>query len=200
MDKPLTQRVHQRLKRVFKKAPKAKSNAREHQNSQFFDTTRPLGQPLMSAVARRLFGPSRTKSVEQHLTVDDNRRLISPVTFITQTEPVRQAMKKPKTKAQVRNEIDQHVRDYLNRGGEVSQHPQGASNRELGIHPFKSPPAEKPTEARTPVADEIAAIESRRKAKTKDKPLRPKQPRKILITDDFGQPLRWVWEDEIEKP
>ncbi len=108
-------------------------------------------------------------------------------------------MKKPKTKAQVREEIEQQIKDYLQQGGQVSQHAQGVSSREAGMHPFKSQPSQRPAETRTPVDDAIAALESRRRAKPPEKHKSRKKPRKILITDDFGQPLRWVWEDEVQK-
>jgi len=105
-------------------------------------------------------------------------------------------MKKPKTKAQVRAEIESQIADYIRGGGQVSKHLQGESSRSLAMHPFKAQTLDKPSESRTPVQDAIAAIESRRKPQPKLKTVsRQKRPRKILIKDDFGQPLRWVWEE-----
>ncbi len=101
-------------------------------------------------------------------------------------------MKKPKTKAQVRAEIEAQMADYLERGGEVNQFAQGESSISPTMHPFKVQSMDKPSESRTPVQDAIAAIEGRRKPQAKPK---PKTPKKILIKDDFGQPLRWVWEE-----
>lgn len=101
-------------------------------------------------------------------------------------------MKKPKTKAQVRAEIEAQMADYLERGGEVNRFAQGESSISPTMHPFKVQTLDKPSESRTPVQDAIAAIENRRKPQAKPK---PKTPKKILIKDDFGQPLRWVWEE-----
>lgn len=105
-------------------------------------------------------------------------------------------MQKPKTKAQVRAEIEQQVASYLSEGGHVSQHPRGESGRLGALHPFKTSHSERPTEGRTPVNDAIAAIESRKRPSEKPTRAQQKKPKKILLKDDFGQPLRWVWQDE----
>ncbi|WP_345421013.1 hypothetical protein [Halioxenophilus aromaticivorans] len=104
-------------------------------------------------------------------------------------------MKKPKTKAQVRAEIEAQMTDYLQRGGEVAQFARGESSLSPSLHPFKVQSSDKPTESRTSVQDAVAAIESRRKTHPKSKAPMSKRPKKVLIKDDFGQPLRWVWEE-----
>ncbi|WP_317931168.1 hypothetical protein [Halioxenophilus sp. WMMB6] len=104
-------------------------------------------------------------------------------------------MKRPKTKAEVRAEINQQVSEFLQSGGQVSEHQQGESSRAFALHPFKAQSVDKPSETRTPVPDAIAAIESRRKPAAKEKAPPRRKPRKVLIKDDFGQPLRWVWEE-----
>ncbi|GAB2190573.1 hypothetical protein [Sessilibacter sp. MAH2] len=101
---------------------------------------------------------------------------------------------KPKTKSEIRAEIEQQISQYISAGGEVKEHAQGESGQFFGVNPFKSMSSSKPPEARTMVNDEIAAIESRKK------PIKPptkkiRRAKKILIKDDFGQPLRWVWEE-----
>ncbi|GAA6169934.1 hypothetical protein [Sessilibacter corallicola] len=104
-------------------------------------------------------------------------------------------MKKPKTKSEVRAEIEHQVQEFLNSGGKVSQHVQGESNQLIGgANPFHSVTTSKPPESRTLVNDEIAAIEARKKPQ-KPAPTANRRPRKKLIKDDFGQPIRWVWED-----
>lgn len=105
-------------------------------------------------------------------------------------------MKPLKTKAQVRDEIEKQIEDYLLRGGAVAQIARGESGRDVTTQPpapvaFDSPKAE-----RTPVNDVVAAIESRRKPKPMPKAPRTKQPRKKVILDDFGQPLRWEWVED----
>lgn len=103
-------------------------------------------------------------------------------------------VKKLRTKAEIRAEIENQISDYLLEGGHVEDCPRGQSGREAALHPFKVQPNDKPAEPRTPVGEAIAAIESR-KHSAPAKKQRPSKPKKILIKDDFGQPLRWVWED-----
>lgn len=103
-------------------------------------------------------------------------------------------MKKAKTKAEVRAEIEQQVEAFLQTGGKVSEHAQGESNQSIGSNPFHTLTSTKPSESRTLVNDEIAAIEARKKPQ-KPAPRASKKPKRKLIKDDFGQPIRWVWED-----
>lgn len=103
-------------------------------------------------------------------------------------------MKKPKTKAEVRAEIQAQVSDFLSEGGAVHRFAQGESNISPTMHPFKVQSLDKPSDSRTPVQDTIAAIENRRKPQSKARTT-VKRPKKILLKDDFGQPLRWVWEE-----
>lgn len=91
---------------------------------------------------------------------------------------------------------------FLQEGGSVESVPRGISgknpedpmlflNRRLFIEPKGT---------RTLVPEVVAAIEARRKEKTKRKPERkhsrlPRTRRKTIY-DDFGEPLRKVWVDE----
>lgn len=108
-------------------------------------------------------------------------------------------MKPTKTKAQTRDEISRQINDFLNTGGKVERVNPGVSGRDLGQNlalPISMERSDKPN-TRTLVNEQIAAIESRR-GKNKPHPLkpRPKKPEKILIVDDFGEPVRWVWSDD----
>lgn len=104
-------------------------------------------------------------------------------------------MKKPKTKKEVRTEIEQQVQEFLQSGGKVDEHAQGETNQLMGANPFHSVTSAKPSDSRTLVNDEIAAIEARKKPqKTQTTTIR-RRPRKKLIKDDFGDPIRWVWEE-----
>ena len=110
-------------------------------------------------------------------------------------------MKKPTSKAEQRDALRQETERFLRRGGEVTEIPQGLSAREPGEPPLA--PNRKmfiePRSSRTPVPEVVAAIEARRKQRPARKPrkrARSEQPRKKVIYDDFGEPLRHVWSDE----
>ncbi|MEH6471417.1 MAG: hypothetical protein V7752_09205 [Halopseudomonas sp.] len=105
-------------------------------------------------------------------------------------------MKLRPDKAQIRNEIDQQVREFISRGGSIRQVEQGESGLGHGASLNPGGFVERPRDSRTPVSDVVASIETRRKAKSAAKPQRAKRPRKKMLYDDFGEPLRWVWVDE----
>ncbi len=108
-------------------------------------------------------------------------------------------MKPIKTKAQTRAEINQQIADFLQTGGEVKAVQRGVSGRDIGQNLALPMTMERSNTSRTLVNDEVAAIEARRKSKTKPalKP-RPKKPERKLIVDDFGEPVRWIWVDPNE--
>jgi hypothetical protein len=107
-------------------------------------------------------------------------------------------MKRKPTKAQLREMLQQEIGAFEGGGGAVKSVNPGISGIKDG--PLK---AQEPIvfdgdkETRSYVNDVVAAIDARKK-KTKKAPsnTRNKQPRRKLIYDDFGEPLRWVWEDE----
>lgn len=110
-----------------------------------------------------------------------------------------QPMISNKTKQEQRRELEQALRAYLDRGGKVREVPPGVSGREdhnralPHIFDKKNEP-----QTRTPLDQLVAAIDQRRKPAAIKPPLKarsPKRPRKKIIYDDFGQPLRWEWEE-----
>ena len=102
-------------------------------------------------------------------------------------------MKPAKTKAQIRAEIDAQINAFLAEGGNVDQCERGASGRTLNAPLPKSPHVERSQQSRTPVLSEIQAIEARRRpGKPQSANKRQTAERKVLITDDFGEPLRWI--------
>ena len=105
-------------------------------------------------------------------------------------------MKPLKTKAQVRDEINRQIEDFVHLGGAVAKIAKGISSREPTTQPPIPVSFDGPKTERTPVADVVAAIESRRKPKPALKVSRHKRPRKKMILDDFGQPLRWEWVED----
>jgi hypothetical protein len=104
-------------------------------------------------------------------------------------------------KAALRQELEQATQRYLSQGGEVSRVPAGASAWEVGTRPPPSRPLfAEPGAPRTPVGDVIARLEARREAmkarrKRTAKPRRQRA-RKRVIYDDFGEPVRRVWEED----
>ncbi len=103
-------------------------------------------------------------------------------------------MKPIKTKAQIRNEINRQINEYMGSGGEVAQIPNGCSGNQNNENLFTHPTESQPKQDRTPLTDVIKALDAKKKKPST--PVRPeRKPRKKLITDDFGEPVRWVWED-----
>ncbi len=103
-------------------------------------------------------------------------------------------MKLRPNKIQIRNELDQQVREFLGNGGVIVEVAQGETG--LGDKGSLNPSGfvERPRDTRTPVTGVVASIETRRHAKPlAAKSQRAKRPRKKMLFDDFGEPLRWVW-------
>ncbi|MBT8139394.1 MAG: hypothetical protein KJP25_06485 [Gammaproteobacteria bacterium] len=114
-------------------------------------------------------------------------------------------IKKPDSKKKLREEIERQTREYLTEGQAVKQIPKGVSSRDAASGPFKSPfrrenwqGKSQPASERTYLTDVVDSLENRKrkKVKTPAPSARKKKPRKRLIYDDFGEPLRWVWVDD----
>jgi hypothetical protein len=124
-------------------------------------------------------------------------RPLLPKTAAPETNhaPLSIAVKTPKSKAQERLEIESQIEEFLREGGMVQSVERGISGRELGA---KLPPVafQQPRMTRTPLVEEIKAIEARRKPGATPKRPQSRQPKRVLITDDFGEPLRWSWQEK----
>jgi len=111
-------------------------------------------------------------------------------------------VKKPVTKAELRAELERETERFLQEGGHVNRIPSGISGKDPGDPPLflNQRLFTEPRETRTPIPEVIAAIESRRMEKLKRKPVRKRsrlpQPRRKVIYDDFGEPLRRVWVED----
>jgi len=111
-------------------------------------------------------------------------------------------LKKPPSKADIRDELQQETERFLQRGGHVENIPQGISGKDPGDAPLflNRRLFLEPRTPRTLVPEVVAAIEARRKERFVRKPQRKRsrlpQPRRKTIYDDFGEPLRKVWVDE----
>jgi hypothetical protein len=104
-------------------------------------------------------------------------------------------IKPTKTRRQLHQELEEQVRQYLDSGGQVNEVPRGISGRMDANGPLVVLFEGNSHEDRTPLPDVVAAIEARKKPASPTKPKRSK-PRKKVILDDFGQPLRWEWVEE----
>ncbi|OMH38840.1 hypothetical protein [Motiliproteus sp. MSK22-1] len=106
-------------------------------------------------------------------------------------------MKRLPTKAQIRTEIEDQVEEFLKQGGEVLEVKTGSTGLVNGELNTNNLGFGQPRQQRTPVQEAIIAIEKKRQSKlATNKPKKPKpaKPQKRVIYDDFGEPVRVVWE------
>ncbi|WP_035230634.1 hypothetical protein [Alcanivorax nanhaiticus] len=104
-------------------------------------------------------------------------------------------MKVLNSKEQQRHRLERDMERFLEKGGSIQEIPSGVS----GTDPvsgkghqtvlFNGPR----TAQRTDLSQVAATIDARRH-KPKRQRLTPR-PRRKLLYDDFGEPLRWVWQD-----
>ncbi len=107
----------------------------------------------------------------------------------------RQIIKPSKTKAEIRRELAREVDQFLNSGGKVKNIPNGVSGNHDNTNLFGQSTNFEPRRQRTPVTEVVNRLEARKK--TKAAPIKHRAgPRKKLLTDDFGEPIRWVWEEK----
>lgn len=105
-----------------------------------------------------------------------------------------------RSKADLRQELEQAIHQFLHGGGKVNEIPTGTSAWLPGSRPappqplFTQPPVE-----RTPLDDVVAALDERRakkRSRTEVKRARKPKAKRRVIYDDFGEPLRRVWADD----
>lgn len=104
-------------------------------------------------------------------------------------------MKPTKTRRELHAELQAQIDSFLQEGGNVNEVPRGLSGRPYAQAPLLSIFEGQSPEDRTPIPEVVAAIEARRKPQPPPKHYKPR-PRKKVILDDFGQPLRWEWVEE----
>jgi hypothetical protein len=110
-------------------------------------------------------------------------------------------LKTPVSKADIRDELAQETERFLEQGGSVNEIPRGISGKNPGDPPMflNRRLFVEPRSPRTPIPEVVAAIEARRLQKFRHKPHRKRRlpsPRRKIVYDDFGEPLRRIWQEE----
>lgn len=97
-----------------------------------------------------------------------------------------------------RQRIKRQTDEFLARGGRIRQVDSGITGENDNKPRQRSMVFEGTRTPRTYVPEVVAAVEARKKLKRKPSSSRqmPQRPRKKLVYDDFGEPLRWEWVDK----
>ncbi|MBJ7555109.1 hypothetical protein [Marinomonas spartinae] len=104
-------------------------------------------------------------------------------------------MIKPKsTKKDTRKEIDSLVEEFIKAKGQIQQVEMGESGLVDGKYNTSHIGFTEPKKERTPLNHIVAALDERKHPKNKSSSIK-KRPKKKIIYDDFGEPIRWVWEE-----
>jgi hypothetical protein len=101
-------------------------------------------------------------------------------------------MNKRPTKREIRQQMNNEVDQYLTKGGEVREFQRGESGLVNGKIDDRSSGFEQGKQQRTPLLDELKAVDDRKKP-ANGTPLKNNRPRKKIIYDDFGEAVREIW-------
>ncbi|NVK73747.1 hypothetical protein C0J08_09735 [Marinomonas sp. CT5] len=105
-------------------------------------------------------------------------------------------MIKPKTtKRDTRKELESLVDQFIKENGTIQQVNMGESGLVDGKYNTSHIGFNEPKQDRTPLNHVVAAIQQRKQPKSQPASPIKKKPKKKIIYDDFGEPLRWVWEE-----
>jgi len=96
--------------------------------------------------------------------------------------------------------MEAQTRRFLHCGGRVQRVPTGISSREnsdVPARPYR-PMFPRPARPRTPLDDVVAALEQRKleqrlQRKSRSRARVARKPRRKIIYDDFGEPVREIW-------
>jgi hypothetical protein len=107
-------------------------------------------------------------------------------------------MNKRPTKSETRQQLESKIEEFIQQGGEIKTVESGATGLEDGNYNRNGFVFGYPKEERTPATQELAAIDARRRSKTVTPPSHTfsRKPKKKIIYDDFGEPIREVWVEE----
>lgn len=103
-------------------------------------------------------------------------------------------IKPTKTKAEVRAELEAQIQRFISTGGDVKAVDSGISGIDNNRNVFAQNTSFTPKETRTPLNGIVRELDARKKA-TRDRKSVKKKPSRRLIVDDFGEPVRWVWDE-----
>jgi len=104
-------------------------------------------------------------------------------------------MTKRPTKKQLRQQLNQDIEDFLDHGGAVHEFQRGESALINGKLDDRRTGFEQPRQERTPLEAEMQAVDARKKPVKPSSEKKSHRPRKKVIYDDFGEPVREVWLD-----
>ena len=98
----------------------------------------------------------------------------------------------------IRNELRRKTEEFLSRGGEIKQHTAGETGEPLdkprGRAVFVSG---EPRKTRTYINDVVTALDNSKKKPAASKSTKSKKrPKKKIVYDDFGEPIREIWSDD----
>lgn len=105
-------------------------------------------------------------------------------------------MKHITTKAEKRASLSSEMEMFFANGGKVEEVQQGVSGRENPTQAILPVLFNEKSKQRTDARDALKSLDSR-KQQANDKAKTPiKPPKKVPVYDDFGEILRWVWQDD----
>lgn len=104
-------------------------------------------------------------------------------------------MVKPKpTKKETRQEIANQIEAFLKSKGEIQQADMGESGLVDGKYNTSHIGFGEPRQERTPLNHVVAEMQKRKSATTA--PVQKvKRRKKVIVYDDFGDAIRWYWEE-----
>lgn len=102
-------------------------------------------------------------------------------------------MNKRLTKREVHQQMQQEISQFLDKGGEVHEFERGESALINGKLDDRSSGFGQGRKKRTPLNDELKAVDERKKPPAAPVVQKVRRPHKKIIYDDFGEPIREVW-------
>ncbi|MFT2111570.1 hypothetical protein [Marinomonas sp. 2405UD68-3] len=105
--------------------------------------------------------------------------------------------KLPTTKRETRAEINAQIEEFLKSKGEITQANMGESGLVDGKYNTSHVGFTGPKQTRTPLNYVVATLALRKQQKYNNLPKTTtnNSPKRKVIYDDFGDPIRWVWEE-----
>lgn len=109
-------------------------------------------------------------------------------------------MERKKTRAEFRAELAKDLERFVEDGGKVRDVDRGVSGRFDTSKSLSAKAPFEPKKERTSIDDVVKELDERKQQqkgqkKSERSARRRSGPRKKLLKDDFGEPIRWVWED-----